>query len=507
MASRFAVGFGALAIGLVGFAGTASADLGAGNINPDTKGSIIIHKQESGSQTSGPGSVTGDPNPGGTPVADVTFTVYKVNDLDLTTQAAWDGLSGATVSADCSTLTVGGATYTTTKAAEVITGVDGSVTAGDLAVGGYTVCETAAPSTVQKKAAPFFVTIPYPNGASGWLYNVHVYPKNTVVLAPTKGIDVTANGLQTGAQVSFPVTVTVPSIAEGEQFDYFIVSDPLDTALTEGAVASVTMDGTAVDSSYYTVTTGQTVNVGFTKAGLAWLKTQPTKQIVVTFTAKVNSTPEGGVIPNTANLYVNATPGDNPPDTPPVTPPDNPPTPPTPTNKVIQTWGAAQIVKQDKDNQAKLSGATFEVYNAQDPYAADCSTSVKTGAPISVGGATTFTTDANGIAAIAGLFVDSEVGAAGQETVTPDHTQRCYVLVETAAPAGYVLPANPDTPLTVVAGNTATASSVTIDNTKQNVPGLPLTGGSGQVVMLTGGAVMIAAAGALVLARRRRVEA
>ncbi|EPH03749.1 fimbrial isopeptide formation D2 domain-containing protein [Propionibacterium sp. oral taxon 192 str. F0372] len=557
VASRVAAGIGALAIGLLGFPNVASADLGAGNINPDTQGSLIIHKQESGSQATS-GSVTGTPDTQGTPVAGVKFTAYKITNLDLTQQASWNGLKDYTVPADACgggfappklTLPAGGAATFDSGHDNGLTNAQGEVTIGQLPVGAYLVCETLTPANVLKKAAPFLVTIPFPNntvnndvaGANGeWLYDVNVYPKNTVVQTPTKGIDVSAHGLQTGGQVTFPVEVTVPSIAEGDQFKYFVINDDLDGSLTEGKVVSVQAGGVDVDAAYYTKTEGDPVSVGFTKDGLAWLKTQPNAKITVTFSAKVNSIPANGIIPNIAELYLDTVPGDTPPDTPPTTPPPGTP-PTTPTNKVEQSWGAAQIVKKDADNAKALSGASFQIYESDAPYAGACGTT-KTGDPISINGVDTFTSDADGIVSIAGLFVDKgqanytgkgrppgppgggQVPQAQTNRLTRNalgdytfantewengNTHRCYVLVETAAPAGYVLPTGGKelTALKVVPGSTATASTVDINNTKQDVPGLPLTGGSGQVVMLTGGLVMIVAAGALVLARRRHVQA
>ena len=115
------------------------------------------------------------------------------------------------------------------------TDAQGDTTIGGLPVAAYLVCETSAPSTVKTKAAPFLVTVPFPNNSTNaangngeWLYDVNVYPKNTVVLAPSKGVDVAANGLKTDSQVTFPVTATVPSIASTDSFKHFVISDPLE---------------------------------------------------------------------------------------------------------------------------------------------------------------------------------------------------------------------------------------------------------------------------------------
>ena len=515
---RVAAVVGALALTIVGLGGATvaqAADLG--NIDSSKTGSLVIHKHETGSQTAD-GTPDGQTATGGAGVADVTFTAYKITNLDLTTQAAWDGLKNLAVPADAcgadySTPSLGSYTFDG-GTASTPTNAQGDTTIGNLPVAAYLVCETNAPSTVKTKAAPFVVTVPFPNnttnaanGNGEWLYDVNVYPKNTVVLAPSKGVDVNSNGLRTNGQVTFPVTATIPSIASTDSFKHFVISDPLNANFTDGNVSSVKIDGQDVDASYYTVTTGQTVSVGFNKDGLAFLKTKPNSTIEVVFTAKVVSVPEGGNIDNTATLYVDTVPQSTPPENPPATPPGDDPG--TPTNKVVTSWGDVKVNKTDADNSKSLQGATFQVYNAADPYAASCDGAVKDGAPISVDGATEFTSDANGVVSIAGLFVDQKKGAPGEDPVTPGRTQRCYVLVETAAPAGYVLPANADKPITVKAGLTAAGSyDLTVPNTKQDVPRLPLTGANGRLLLMALGVILVAVAGgsALVVRSRRAHE-
>ncbi|SDN40450.1 LPXTG-motif cell wall anchor domain-containing protein/fimbrial isopeptide formation D2 domain-containing protein [Actinomyces ruminicola] len=516
LASRVAAGAGALALtlaGLGGIAATAAADTSVGNINPDAKGTLNIHKLESGSMQGGPGTPNDATDKTGKGVADVVFTAYKITNLDLTTQAAWNGLDSLSIPANACgsnnatpSLTLPGgtaATFDTGKASDP-TADNGDTTISDLSVAAYLVCETEAPATVAKKAAPFLVTIPFPNNKANnasttqngeWLYTIDVYPKNTVVLAPTKGVEVTANGLQTAAQLEFPVTVTVPSIAEGDQFTAFYVTDPLNAALTDGAVKSVKLDDVVdVNPDYYSVTTGQNLKVEFNEAGRAFLKGKADSKLVITFTATANSVTESGNIPNTAHLFVDTEGGDTPPD--------------TPTNPVVSSWGNAVITKTDADNGKALAGATFQVYNSSDPLAETCDKSTATGEAISINGVDTFTSDANGQINLVGLFVDSKVGVAGQteDEISPDNTTRCYVLVETAAPAGYTLPQGDaaNTALKITAGTT-TADNITIDNTKQNVPNLPLTGANGQLLMmLIGAALVLLAAGSVLVARNRQ---
>lgn len=376
---RVAAAAGALAIGVAGLGLASGAALAAdGNIDTSRTGSIVIHKHESGSQGND-GTADGQTGTnGGDPVADVVFTAFPINNLDLTTQAAWDGLKTLPVPAtacgaddNTPSLTLPGGAAATFDAGVVSAPTDasGNTTIGNLPVKAYLVCETSAPATVKTKAAPFLVTIPFPNNPANtthpdgnWLYDVNVYPKNTVVLAPTKSIAVegTKHGVQTGEQVTFPITAKIPSIAATDNFTHFIIDDPLDANMENGKVVSVKIDGVDVPASYYTATEGQTVTVGFNSAGLAHLKTKPNSTIEVVFAATVKSIPADGNIRNTAKLYVDAKPSDTPPDTPPTTPNDIPPGTPddgTPTNEVVSSWGDVKILKQDKDNAKEIGRA------------------------------------------------------------------------------------------------------------------------------------------------------
>ena len=86
-----------------------------------------------------------------------------------------------------------------------------------------------------------------------------------------------------------------------------------------------------------------------------------------------------------------------------------------------------------------------------------------------------------------------------------DATERCYVLVETKAPAGYVLPAG-DAAVTAVKVKVGeeTTDNVTIENTKQSVPGLPLTGANGMLILTASGAsLLMIAVGSVLVARYR----
>lgn len=357
------------------------------------------------------------------------------------------------------------------------------------------------------------VTVPFPDTAqnggtsNGWLYDVNVYPKNGVATVKKTVSAQTSLGL--GATASFPVTTDIPAIASDASFTHYSVIDPLDSRLTGQQVASVTVGGVAVDPDYYTTNNANGAAgyawVSFNSDGLTWLKTQGAKQLVTTFTGTVSSLGDNGIINNTAYLdtgtEVSPTPPTNPP-TPPTTPPTTPPG--TPSNTVTQNWGDLKIDKVDSgDSTTGLKEAQFEVYASADPYAANCTSTATTGSAITVNGASNFTSDVSGAVNIAGLFVSDSVNA------PISAAQRCYVVKEIQAPAGYVTPKD-GAALTAVTVKTGVTSGydVTIKNSKELVPGLPLTGGQGTMLASVLGALLIAGgAGSAVAARRRKQNA
>jgi fimbrial isopeptide formation D2 family protein/LPXTG-motif cell wall-anchored protein len=497
---------GALAMGMTGaVANAATTTPEFGNIDTAKTGSIIIHKHEHQNGTDATAQPDGSTDINTPGIAGVEFTVYRIDNLDLSKADSWNGLSAAkapeTVTPGTTTLTVGGNDYGFTKVESVTTDAQGQATASNLPVGAYVVVETNRPSTVVDIAQSFIVTIPFPDNdnTKGWLYDVNVYPKNGSTTVDKTVLS--QEGLGIGSVAQFPVTTKVPKIADNASFKYYIIHDDLDSRLTPASDLSVTVDGQAVDKAYYTVTvTGQAVDVSFTQEGLAWLKTIAGKSVITTFKGTVNSI-GNGVIPNKASLYADTQVSDEPP-VPPVTPPVNPPVTPPVSPEVHQNWGDLVINKVDADKaDAGLAGAQFVVYAAKDAYAESCTSTATTGDPISVNGNSTFTSDSNGKIEIAGLFVSDSKNA------PIDAAQRCYVIKEIAAPAGFVLP-DGDAALTAVTVKTGktTGVDVTVKNSKQNVPNLPMTGSTGIAVMVVVGLALISGAGALTVSRRRSLN-
>lgn len=217
-AKRFLTGLLSAALALSLCAMPAMADDGSGTTttttpNPvwtETEGSITIHKYEWNNDTRGP--ATGELGDAGnlpskdadgktekpTPLAGATFTVYQVKSADelkdyydgknVTWPTSWEEY------AEHDTTTGGYKLKTGVSATEFgskQTDASGVVQFGKvqeevLPLGLYLVLETETPDSVKTACEPFFVSVPMTKvstdtngGLTDWLYDVHVFPKNS----------------------------------------------------------------------------------------------------------------------------------------------------------------------------------------------------------------------------------------------------------------------------------------------------------------------------------------
>lgn len=507
---------------LTGLGATAHAEVTLDNINPKATRSLTIHKHEENNNAAvkPDGSSKALPKP----LKDVGFTVYKITSLDLATKHAdWDILAevskgevptNACEAAKSGSFKVGTTTLEVKDGGVPLTktGADGITTFSNPDIAAYLVCETEAPANVTVPARPFIATIPMPYNKS-WLYDVHAYPKNEV--GEAKKENVKQEGLGLGSKVSFKVTTDIPKLPAGyDKLAHYVVSDTFDARLTYKAVPSVKVVGgdTFKEGDDYTIEAAakeegqkQTVRVKFTDAGLTKLKGLGGSKVEVTFDTTVTSVGDG-TIKNKAEYS---------------TDPNNefdPKKPGNPTNTVKTKWGNVKVLKYADEVKTKLlQGAKFEVYAPKDeslyPEGGDCTDkTIPEGAkPISVNTKTEFTSDENGVVTIDGLFVSSsyqETDAQGVVTKENDGPNtRCYILKEIEPPVGYVKVADPIA-LKVTAGETAAGTyNLEVNNNKQKVPGLPLTGAQGAIALTGGGIALVAiAAGALTVAHRRNKE-
>lgn len=504
---------GALALGASALLGSTSAvaaeEYDFGNVDPAQPGSLTIHKykdQAAGGATGHPdGTVTGGAFTD--PLKDVVFTAYPLMkggaNVDLTTYAGWDGLeaAGNAVIANPACVAPTGYDLATTGIEIGPTDDLGEATAA-LPVGAYLVCETEAPSTVTKRSNPFLVTIPLPvsegtpKADKGWLYDVHAYPKNTVGEFEKTVEEQTELGV--GAPVDFTITGAIPDIAP-DTWTEFTVTDTLDPRLDAASTPATVVAPAAapgVEISYDATT--RTVIVRFKDP--SWLKNNAGAAFEITVHTTVNAAGTSG-IKNTAQQWVN-----NPTLDPTVKPP-------TSTPEVTTNWGTVSLKKVDSADKTKgLEGAKFEVYEAADAYVAneaDCAKATvgsaieftTPGTPPTV--STVITSGANGIVNIPALFVSDSAND------PKDAAFRCYVLVETQAPAGYVTPIGDAAKraIAVKIGATDLTAGTPIENSRQVIPGLPLTGAQGQMILIIGGVAAAAIVVGLVLVNRRRQSA
>lgn len=136
-------------------------------------GSITIHKYEYNGEDgkTGTGEDKQTPPEGATALADVTFKITKIAELD--TYYGEDAKALPTV-AEAKNMAAG-KTFV-----EQTTDATGETKFDNLTLGLYLVQETDAPAQITGKVGDFLVSVPMTNAAGDdWLYDVHVYPKNS----------------------------------------------------------------------------------------------------------------------------------------------------------------------------------------------------------------------------------------------------------------------------------------------------------------------------------------
>ena len=288
------------------------------------------------------------------------------------------------------------------------------------------------------------------------------------------------NDADIGQTVNFKSTITAQAGAEN-----YVFHDTMSAGLTYTGVTGITLNGTAVDASNYTVTApaadGDTFDVTFTQAFCDTLKAND--KIVISYTATLN---ENAVIagagnPNTSKVSY----GDS----------SNTKYTPDSTTKTY-TWDV-DVFKYTMNGETEiaLAGAKFTLSKNADgsnPIALVSEGNnvyrvAKTG---ETGTVTEITTDATGKFTIKGLDADT------------------YYLTETAAPAGYNKLAGP---VTIVIGANGVVNGTTeapqgVDEVKvlnQTGAELPSTGGMGTTIFYVLGTVLVLGAGILLITKRR----
>lgn len=479
---------GLLAAGLMAFAPASPATADSSVVDGSRKGSLTIHKYEAPQTATGIPANGTEQNVDLTPMEGVGFTMYKVDQIDLTKNADWKKAAALSDAFDGTTGSLTGAGYTVAAiGGERFTDSDGEISYADLALGLYYVVETS-PKAGSTAVASFLVTVPLtdPVNKDQWLYDVHVYPKNAVTgLSKTVDDD---KAIKLGDQISYTIKADIPNV---ESIDKYKIVDDLDSKLDYvSAAVTLTNGATLAAGTDYTLTpaapaaNGPTVVVEFTAAGRAKLAANTDAQVQVVILTTVNTI---GEIANNALLYPNANSYDIEP---------GKPGGPTETPDVETKWGEMTLQKLDADGTTTLTGAVFSVYLTE----ADAKAGTN---PVTLAGATEFTVDATGQLTISGLRYS---GWSDGVAVAPgDAGHQYYWLVEKKAPVGYELLAEP-LRFTI----DSETSKAGVDLKVLNVPSnggfaLPQTGGTGSLAFWLGGGLLIGGGALALYLRRKRV--
>ena len=496
----------------------APADPNGSTIDPDAATTLTIHKCEQ-TDANGVKEGTGNPDPQVEckPVAGVEFTITKLN-VDLTTPEGWKQLADA----KGDVVKAGALKSNTTQT--ITTGGDGlaSFTDAQTEVGAYLVSETRTPDKVIP-AEDFVVTLPMtnPDNTTKWNYDVHVYPKNTISGVDKKVTDKPAPG--SGHDITYTITTSIPKVdyPGGARIKRYEVVDQLDKRIKKDALTPVVKivgqnETPLADTTDYTLITAegadhnwatiQLTEEGRRKAAEARHNGTGETKVQVTLTAKFDATVNlEGDLSNTAGLIPNDSPNFT-------WDPSNPGTkvPGIPTTPVLSKYGKVVVTKTGTDELAdktKYNGAQFQVYEctktAGGATLRDGDPSTQAVDPLTIGGEKTFTTAGQGMVEINYLRANDYVDGVKKDTLT-DEDQYC--LVETKAPEGYTLQADP-IPFRVLADNaTAKApTAVTVTDVPKNAGfRLPLTGANGVIFLTVAGALLVAGGAVVAYANKRR---
>lgn len=538
-----AAAFALTLVGGLGAAGTANAATDApwDAANATKTGSINIYKMKDGAAAAAgkthsqmnPSDVTTENAVPGAEFTVTPVTQVKVGndkkDVDLKTFEGWKDISkvisGLNTNPEDTTLYTLG-----TAVGPQTTDTDGKAAFSNLNIGLYKVVETKVPAGYTGTTT-FFMTIPQVTGSDStnakYNYNVNVFPKNTDAITGALGKTLDDGSfVGAGDTADYTITAATKTIATkaasgyvAKDFTDYAIFDDAQTAaysnIADAAVKEVKVGDTALDAADYEVSVITAASptdkffkglaadrtriiVKFKESGLTKIATAKNNDENVKVSMKVSLTLKDtdnlpGTVTNKAGYVPGhnpATPGVTPPD--PVTPTPNPD--PTPTPGIVETkFGNFNIKKVAAEDTTKtLNGAEFLAFateNDANACAAD-------------------TTRAAANCADKASKIELKSGADGLTTAKKVKLGKEFYVVETKAPAKYVLSSE-------VTKVTATADSATtpimIENVLSSDSGswfnLPRTGAIGVGIFALLGAGLVAGGTAMHLRSRGREDA
>lgn len=446
-------------------------------VDKTKQGSITVHSIAGDPITSAKRDGTEITNISGEKLKGSKFKLQKHDNIDVSTLDGMKTAKGITAETFKQDSSFGASGFK-----ECTTDQNGSCKFDGLFPGVYKLVQVEAPAGHQT-AIPSIVVLPLTNPeGTGFMYDIHVYPKNAKIGSITKTND-TAEGtlLKEGSTMDFTIKVPIPK-KERQTLKSFTVTDkPVSgLELTEASITEVKVeDDTAMtkgNGKDYTVSTAdKNVTVTFLEAGLSKLNAAASKKnLIVKVEGKVKNieTATDNTVKNSASYkytFSDGTGGGN-------------ETPDSDQPKV--KFGYIKIKNIDGSNNSELNGAKFKVGKCA---AGDKSVS-KTEAEI-------VATDVTAKTAI------GPIGSLANARLCVE---------QTLAPQGYAL--NPEAKAVefgdseVASATKASPMEITITNTNANdfLQKLPLTGGPGVIAFLVGGALLLVAAVTTMVRKRRQ---
>ncbi|MFU0542984.1 SpaH/EbpB family LPXTG-anchored major pilin [Gardnerella vaginalis] len=408
--------------------------------------------------------------------------------------------------------------------------------------------------SITKRVSPFFVTTPLPNlkdKANPWIYDVNVYPKNdTSKERPTKTVsELNRKDLaKDKTTITWKIAIPLTAPKDGNKYEKIGFKDKLETDLTYDSIKSANLvtytDAGVKDTSadvpltadtHYTATntTGlvafSLTSDGLKKAYDEYSKHTTDKKVVkleVELVTKVADTVKD--IANVANTYVDDNKtgnGDS----------DNPCKPTDTTGDCDDTpkdtahFGTLTVnkfTKQGEENDQKdvpLNDAYFDVYEVTDSNAKVSDTFTVDNGKLKKDNAEVGTKLANNVSLVTKEKTDNNTKTEGTDSVrlfvynsketNPAVTTKLYCVVETEAPAGYLLDSKPHC-VNLKADsvtNASTNNTLKIENKKATgldkiLAALPMTGARGLVLLTAFGIVGLGGTLFYIITRRRKEQ-
>lgn len=366
------------------------------------------------------------------------------------------------------------------------TGTEGSCKFNQLIPGVYKLEQIKAP-TGKQTAAPAIVVLPLTNPAgTGFMYDIHVYPKNATIGSIKKVNTTPADTLlKEGAEMTFKITVPIPKHnADTKKFTAFTVTDEPISGLTvaENGITSVVLGSeTLTLGTHYTVSkTANNVKVTFVGDGLTKLSGSTESELIVNVKGTVTNIANDKIVKNAAAYAYKLADGTN-------------------NTGGKDPNGNDPGSKGEETNENDSSKTTFGYVKIKNT---DGTNNVLTGGKFKVGKCA-----ADGKSVVAGQEVATDATAAA--SVGPIGPLAKLCVEQTTAPTGYAL--NPEaTAIEFTAEKITNANNKTLEalvtNTSNNdfLGKLPLTGGPGVIALLSAGAVLMLVAVALMSRKRHQ---